>query len=114
MRSFHLVTGEFKNNLTTLILDTFLFKHSKFLNDDYMNFIYWNREIKKYMQRRSSQLKTQLIQLRKESLKKFRLAGSRTQTSAIPLQRSKFCTLLHEIFAKCLFRDFDVYIFRDT
>ena len=35
-----------------------------------------------------SQLLTQLMQLRKESLKKIRLAGIRTLTSAIPVQRS--------------------------
>ena len=35
------------------------------------------------MQSRSSQLNTQLIQLREESLKNFRLAGIGTLTSAI-------------------------------
>ena len=33
-------------------------------------------------------LLTQLMQLRKESLKKIRLVGIRTLTSAIPVQRS--------------------------
>ena len=40
------------------------------------------------IQRRSSQLMMQLMQLRKESLKKFRLAGIQTLTSVIPVHRS--------------------------
>ena len=40
------------------------------------------------MLRRSSQLLTQLMQLRKRKPEKIRLAGIRTLTSAIPVQRS--------------------------
>ena len=52
---------------------------------EYMNFICLNCGKKKYLQRRSSQFKTQLMQLRKESLKKFRLTEIRTLTSEIPV-----------------------------
>ena len=40
------------------------------------------------IQRRSSQLMMQLMQLQKESLKKFRLAGIQTLTSVILVHRS--------------------------
>ena len=53
---------------------------------EYMNLMFWNCGMKKQMQTRSSQLKVQLMQLRKESFKKFRLARIRSLTSAVPAQ----------------------------
>ena len=52
-----------------------------------MPFTYQSR--KKKLQRRSPQLKTQLMQLRKESPKKIRLTGIRTLTSVITNWASK-------------------------
>ena len=49
-------------------------------NDEYMNFIYLNRGMKKYMHTRSSQLKTQLMQLQKQSLKNSGLPGFKPNT----------------------------------
>ena len=46
-------------------------------DDEFRNFVHLNRGMKKIMKRRSTQINKQFMQLPKESLKKFRLAGIR-------------------------------------
>ena len=58
------------------------------LNNKYTNFIFLNSGMWR-MQRTSSQLHTQLMQLRKERLKRFSYAClDSSQTTAIPVQHS--------------------------
>ena len=73
------------------VIKLFIENTERWRNDEYTNYIYWNRgmkDMKKYMKRRSSQLKTQLMQLRKKGLKKIQVCGIHTLRSTMPVRRS--------------------------
>ena len=77
------------------------------ITDEYMNFVYFELRDKEINTGKiiTRDLTMQLMQFRKESLKIFRLAGIRTLTSAIPVQRCTEKNARTEIFRASCWED---------